>query len=238
MIRMEHLTKRHGDVVALDDLTLTIRPGAVTGLIGPNGAGKTTTLRLIVGLDTPTGGAVTVDGVRYADLPHPAQTLGAHLDVRSAHPGRTARSHLLGLARHLGVEPERVTEVLARTGLAGVARRRVGTFSLGMTQRLGIAGGLLGDPEVLVLDEPVNGLDTEGVRWIRGLLRALAAEGRTVLVCSHLLAELERIADHVVVLGRGRLLADAPLAAFLQNGTLEDGYVRLVTGHEEFRTVA
>ncbi len=212
MITCEGLTKRYGDVVAVDDLTVSVAPGRVTGFLGPNGAGKSTTLRLVLGLDHPTAGRALVGGRRYAEIHEPLRVVGAHLDRRTTHPGRSARAHLAALARANRIGAARVDEVLELVGIAAVARRRAGGYSLGMAQRLGIAAALLGDPAVLVLDEPVNGLDADGVRWIRGFLRGLAAEGRTVLVSSHLMAELHLMADHVVVLGRGRLLADCPTA--------------------------
>ncbi|GAA3391763.1 ABC transporter ATP-binding protein [Cryptosporangium minutisporangium] len=211
MIEIRGLTKRFGPRAAVDDLTFTVRPGRVTGFLGPNGAGKTTTMRMILGLDAPTAGTATVDGRRYVDLPAPMRTMGALLDARAVHPSRTARSHLRCLARSNGLPDARVDEVLHEVGLTDVAGQRAGRFSLGMSQRLGIAAALLGDPAVLMFDEPVNGLDTEGIRWIRGLMRRLAAEGRTVLVSSHLMSEMALTADHLVVIGRGRLLADRPL---------------------------
>ena len=221
MITCAGLTKRYGAVVAVDDLTVSVGPGRVTGLLGPNGAGKSTLLRLLLGLDRPTSGRALVGGRPYAALREPLRVVGAHLDQRALHPGRSARRHLLALARANGIGARRVDEVLELVGLAAVAGRRAGGFSLGMTQRLGIAAALLGDPAALVLDEPVNGLDTDGVRWVRGLLRGLAAEGRTVLLSSHLLAELHLVADHVVVLGRGRLLADCPVGALAGAGDAE-----------------
>jgi ABC-2 type transport system ATP-binding protein len=221
MITCTELTKRYGDVVAVDDLTVSIEAGRVTGFLGPNGAGKSTTLRLMLGLDRPTSGRALVGGRPYAAIREPLLVVGAHLDQRALHPGRSARRHLLALARVNGIGARRVDEVLGLVGLEPVARRRAGGFSLGMAQRLGIAAALLGDPAVLVLDEPVNGLDADGVRWVRGLLRGLAAEGRTVLLSSHLLAELHLVADQVVVLGRGRLLADCPVGDLLTAGGAE-----------------
>ncbi|MFI6028693.1 ABC transporter ATP-binding protein [Amycolatopsis magusensis] len=218
-IEARGLTKRYGDQLAVDDLSFTVQPGRVTGFLGPNGAGKSTTMRLVLGLDAPTAGTVTVHGRRYAELPRPLHTVGALLDARAVHPGRTAAQHLLALAQTAGIGRERVDEVLGLVGLSGVAGRRAGTFSLGMSQRLGIAGALLGDPPVLMFDEPVNGLDPEGIRWIRGLMRDLAAEGRTVLVSSHLMSEMALTAQHLLVLGRGRLIADTGIDDFLrQNG--------------------
>jgi ABC-2 type transport system ATP-binding protein len=219
MITFEQLTKRYGDTIAVDDLTVSVAPGQVTGLLGPNGAGKSTTLRLLLGLDHPTAGTARIAGRPYAALRAPLRTVGAHLDTRSVHPGRTARRHLLALARANRLPARRVDEVIAQVGLHAVAHRRAGTFSQGMAQRLGIAAALLGDPSVLVLDEPTNGLDTNGIRWIRTLLTGFAAEGRTVLLSSHLLAELHQTADHVIVLGRGRLLADCAVAELVATTT-------------------
>lgn len=219
MITFEHLTKRYGDTTAVDDLTLTVHPGRVTAFLGPNGAGKSTTIRLLLGLDHPTSGRALVCGRPYRDHRQPLRVVGAHLDGRAVHPGRSARQHLLAMARVNAIPARRVDEVLEGVGIAAVARRRAGRFSLGMAQRLGLAAALLGDPEVLVLDEPVNGLDTDGVRWVRTLLRGLAREGRTVLVSSHLLAEVQQSADHVVVIGRGRLLADLPTEALVVGAT-------------------
>jgi ABC-2 type transport system ATP-binding protein len=216
VIRLEALTKRYGRTLAVDGLTFEVRPGRVTGFLGPNGAGKSTTMRLILGLDAPTAGTVTVGGVPYRRMRRPLHEVGATLEARSAHPGRSARAHLTALARSSGISRDRVEEVLAMVGLDAVASRRVGTFSLGMAQRLGVAAALLGDPAVLLLDEPVNGLDPEGVAWIRGLLRALAAEGRTVLVSSHLMGEMALTADELIVLGRGRLIAQTSLADFVR----------------------
>jgi ABC-2 type transport system ATP-binding protein len=215
VIELDGLTKVFGDRVAVDDLTVRIEPGRVTGFLGPNGSGKTTTMRCVLGLARPTSGTATVLGVPYRRLRRPLCRVGALVDPRARHPGRTAYAHLLALARSNGLPRARVTEVIDLVGLEAVAGERVGGFSLGMGQRLGIAAALLGDPEVLLLDEPVNGLDPEGIRWVRELLRALAAEGRTVLVSSHLMSEMEDTADHLVVLGRGRLLADLPMAELL-----------------------
>ncbi|NCT90451.1 ATP-binding cassette domain-containing protein [Cellulomonas sp. APG4] len=209
MIEVEALTKRYGSTTAVDGLTFTARPGTVTGFLGPNGAGKSTTMRVVVGLERPTSGATRVAGRSYADLPAPLHAVGVMLDARSVHPGRTAYKHLLSMAQTHGIGKARVREVIAQTGLEPAAHRRAGTFSLGMGQRLGIAGALLGDPATLVLDEPVNGLDPDGVLWIRRLVRELAAEGRTVLLSSHLMHELALCADRVVIIGRGRLLVDA-----------------------------
>ncbi|MBF4579176.1 ABC transporter ATP-binding protein [Frigoribacterium sp. VKM Ac-2530] len=215
MIEASHLTKRHGASLAVDDVSFTVAPGAVTGFLGPNGAGKSTTMRMIVGLDRPTSGTVTVNGNRYADSPAPLQEVGVLLDAGAVHPGRTARDHLRTVARTHGIPERRVDEVIGLAGLESVARRRAGTFSLGMGQRLGIATALLGDPDTLVLDEPVNGLDPEGVIWVRQLCRSLAAEGRAVLLSSHLMSEMAQTADRLVVLGRGRVIADASVADVL-----------------------
>jgi ABC-2 type transport system ATP-binding protein len=208
MIEVQALSKRYGDKVAVDDLSFAVQPGHVTGFLGPNGAGKSTTMRMIVGLDHPTAGTATVDGRRYRDHPAPLREVGALLEAKSVHKGRSARSHLLALAQTNGIPARRVDEVLAMVGLESVGDRRVGGFSLGMAQRLGIAAALLGDPATVVLDEPVNGLDPDGVLWVRTLLKTLAAEGRTVLVSSHLMSEMAVTADHLVIIGRGRLLAD------------------------------
>ncbi|RKN43003.1 ATP-binding cassette domain-containing protein [Streptomyces hoynatensis] len=226
-IDVRGLRKRYGPTVAVDGLTFTVRPGQVTGFVGPNGAGKSTTLRLILGLDRPDEGAALIGGRPYGHLRKPLSEVGAMLDASAAHPARSARHHLLWLAHAGGLPARRVTEVLDQVGLASAARRAVGGFSLGMRQRLGIAGALLGDPPVLIFDEPVNGLDPEGVRWIRGLLRSLAAEGRAVLVSSHLMSELEDSADHLLVLGRGRLLTDTGVRELLDAAS--GGHTRLRT---------
>jgi ABC-2 type transport system ATP-binding protein len=215
MIEATGLTKRYGPTVAVDDLSFTVRPGVVTGFLGPNGAGKTTTMRLILGLDKPSAGTVAVGGKPYAQLASPMREVGALLDARAAHGGRSARSHLLSLAQTNGIPARRVDEVLGIVGLTDVAARRSKGFSLGMSQRLGIAAALLGDPPILMFDEPVNGLDPEGIRWIRTLMRSLAAEGRTVLVSSHLMSEMEHTADHLIVIGRGRLIADSGISEFI-----------------------
>jgi len=207
-IEARGLTKRYGDTVAVDGLSFTVPSGRVTGFVGPNGAGKSTTLRMVLGLDAPDAGSALVNGQPYGRLRSPLREVGGLLDATAVHPGRRAHDHLLWLARSNGLPPRRVDEVLELVGLAAVARRRVGGFSLGMAQRLGIAAALLGDPPVLLFDEPVNGLDPEGIQWLRGLLRSLAAEGRAVLVSSHLMGELEGTADHLVIIGRGRLIAD------------------------------
>ena len=215
MIEAHGLTKRYGDKLAVDDLTFTVRPGMVTGFLGPNGAGKSTTMRMILGLDAPTGGSVTVNGKPYREHAAPLREVGALLDARSVHPGRSAYHHLLALAQTSGIGRSRVDEVVDAVGLGGAARKRAGGFSLGMGQRLGIAAALLGDPRTVILDEPVNGLDTEGIRWIRSLLRGLAAEGRTVFVSSHLMSEMALTAQHLIVIGRGRLIADTGMEEFI-----------------------
>lgn len=214
-IDVKDLTKEYGTTRAVDDLTFTVRPGRVTGFLGPNGAGKSTTMRLVLGLDRPTSGTATLGGLPYAELAEPLRHVGALLDAQAAHGSRTARNHLLALAVSNRLPARRVDEVLDESGLTSVAGRRIKTFSLGMRQRLGIAAALLGDPEVVMLDEPSNGLDPEGIIWIRELMRRLAAEGRTVLVSSHLMNETATFADHLVVLGRGRLLADDPMTEFI-----------------------
>jgi ABC-2 type transport system ATP-binding protein len=215
MIEATELTKRYGDKTAVDGLSFVVRPGVVTGFLGPNGAGKSTTMRLILGLDAPTHGDVTVDGRHYRDLPAPLNAVGALLEARAIHTGRSAFNHLLALAQTHGIPRSRVDEVIDLVGLRPVARKRAGKFSLGMGQRLGIASALLGDPATLVLDEPVNGLDPEGIRWVRDLLRGIAAEGRTVFVSSHLMSEMALTADHLIVVGRGRLLADMRMDDFI-----------------------
>jgi ABC-2 type transport system ATP-binding protein len=226
MIEARSLTKRYGSTVAVSDLSFTIRPGLVTGFLGPNGAGKTTTMRMILGLDRPTGGKVTVGGVPYARLKWPMREVGALLDAKAVHGGRTARSYLLSLAQTNDIPRRRVEEVLGIVGLSDVARKRSKGFSLGMSQRLGIAAALLGDPQILMFDEPVNGLDPEGIRWIRTLMRGLASEGRTVLVSSHLMSEMENTADHLLVIGRGRLITDCSMAEFLAGAAGQSVRVR------------
>ncbi|AOR33145.1 multidrug ABC transporter ATP-binding protein [Streptomyces fodineus] len=208
MIEAQQLTKRYGEKTAVDGLDFTVKPGTVTGFLGPNGAGKSTTMRMIVGLDAPTSGSVTVNGHRYARHQAPLQEVGALLEAKSIHPGRSAYNHLRALALTHGIPRRRVDEVVELAGLGSVAKKRAGAFSLGMGQRLGIAAALLGDPQTVMLDEPVNGLDPEGVLWIRNLLTSLAAEGRTVFVSSHLMSEVSLVADHLIIVGRGRLLAD------------------------------
>jgi ABC-2 type transport system ATP-binding protein len=219
MIEARGLTKRYGSRLAVDDLNFTVRPGTVTGFLGPNGAGKSTTMRLILGLDRPTAGTVTVDGRTHRRAASPMHEVGALLDARAAHGGRSARSHLLCLAQTNGIGARRVDEVLGLVGLSDVARKRSKTFSLGMSQRLGVAAALLGDPQVLMFDEPVNGLDPEGILWIRTLMRSLAAEGRVVFVSSHLMSEMENTADHLIVVGKGRLVADCSMAEFIARGS-------------------
>ena len=226
MIEARGLVKRYGSTAAVNDLSFTIRPGLVTGFLGPNGAGKTTTMRLILGLDYPSAGTVTVNGQPYAQLPDPMHKVGALLDAGAVHGGRTARNHLLCLSQTNGIAPRRVDEVLGLVGLADVAGKRSGGFSLGMRQRLGIAAALLGDPQILMFDEPVNGLDPEGILWIRTLMRSLAAEGRTVLVSSHLMSEMEYTADHLLVIGRGKLIADCAMAEFIARGSGQAVQVR------------
>ena len=216
MIELVGLTKTYGRSRAVDGLSCTIKPGVVTGFLGPNGAGKSTTTRMIVGLDRPTAGTVTIGGRRYRDLKQPLRTVGALLDARQVYPNRTARAHLSWLAATNRIPQARVGDVLEQVGLTAAAGKAAGSFSLGMLQRLGIAGALLGDPQVLLFDEPVNGLDPEGIRWIRTLMRDLAAEGRTVLVSSHLLAEMANTADELVVIGRGRLITATTMADFLR----------------------
>jgi ABC-2 type transport system ATP-binding protein len=216
MIDVRDLSKRYGDKLAVDHLTFTVRPGMVTGFLGPNGAGKSTTMRMILGLDRPTTGSATVNGKPYRDHRAPLREVGAILEARAIHTGRSAYAHLLALAQTHGIPRSRVDEVIELVGLQGVARKRVGAFSLGMGQRLGIAAALLGDPETLILDEPSNGLDPEGIRWIRNLLRSLASEGRTVLVSSHLMSEMSVMADWLIVVGRGRLIADTTVEGFVQ----------------------
>lgn len=225
MIRAQGLTKTFGDTTAVDGIDFTVEPGRVTGFLGPNGAGKSTTMRMIMGLDAPTSGSVTVNGHRYVASPAPLREVGALLEAHAIHPGRSARDHLRWLAASNGIETTRVGEVLDLVGLDSVAGRRVGKFSLGMGQRLGIAAALLGDPQVVVLDEPVNGLDPEGIRWVRALCRQLADEGRTVFVSSHLMSEMALMADHLLVIGRGQILADCSMTEFMTDHAAS--YVRV-----------
>ncbi|MEU4690870.1 ATP-binding cassette domain-containing protein [Actinoplanes sp. NPDC023714] len=237
MIELRELTKRYGTRTAVDRLSFEVRPGVVTGFLGPNGAGKSTALRMLLGLHRPTSGEALIGGRRYIEIRHPLHEVGAVLDADAAHPGRTAFTHLNCLARTNGIGEQRVRAVLDQAGLASVAGKRVGGFSLGMRQRLGIAGALLGDPAVIVLDEPVNGLDASGVRWIRKTLRALAAEGRTVLLSSHLMTEMALTADRVLIVGRGRLIEDASVAELTarHGSTLEDAYLELTDEEVEYR---
>lgn len=226
MIEVAGLTKRYGDRLAVDHLTFTVQPGRVTGFLGPNGAGKSTTLRMILGLDAPTEGTALINGRPYADHQAPMRAVGALLEARSVHGSRTARNHLLALAATTGIGTRRVDEVIEQAGLTEVADQRAGRFSLGMGQRLGIAVALLGDPATIMLDEPVNGLDPEGIRWIRGLLRGLASEGRTVLVSSHLMSEMALTADHLIVVGRGRLIRDVSVDDLITEASTTSVHVR------------
>ncbi|QXG76746.1 ATP-binding cassette domain-containing protein [Modestobacter sp. L9-4] len=226
MIEVQQLAKRYGEKTAVADLTFTVRPGVVTGFLGPNGAGKSTTMRMIMGLDHPTSGTALVNGKRYAEHRAPLREVGALLEARALHPGRTARAHLTALAATAGLPKGRVDEVLDLAGITSVADRRVGGFSLGMGQRLGVATALIGDPATVVLDEPVNGLDPDGVLWIRTLTRRLAAEGRTVFLSSHLMSEMAQTAEHLIVVGRGRLLSDTSTADFIDHAGGESVRVR------------
>jgi ABC-2 type transport system ATP-binding protein len=225
MIEARGLTKRYGSTLAVDDLSFEVRAGQVTGFLGPNGAGKSTTLRMVMGLDAPTGGAVTIDGHPYAELHRPLFEVGAMLEAKAIHDGRSAYNHLLCLAKSNGIRRRRVDQVLDIVGLTSVAKKRAGLFSLGMGQRLGIGVALLGDPGVLIFDEPVNGLDPDGIVWIRNLMRSLAREGRTVFVSSHLMAEMALTADHVIVIGRGKLLAEASIDDLIRGSS--QNYVRV-----------
>src|SRR6266436_6640705 len=221
MIEVRGFGTRYGEKLAVNNLSFEVVPGKVTGFLGPNGAGKTTTMRLVLGLDYPNAGTVTIDGKQYASMAYPMREVGALLDAKAVHGGRSAYNHLLCLAQTNNLPKRRVGEVLELVGLADVARKRSKGFSLGMGQRLGIAGALLGDPAILMFDEPVNGLDPEGILWIRNLMKALAAEGRTVFVSSHLMSEMENTADHLLVIGRGRLIADCTVQEFIdQNSEL------------------
>jgi ABC-2 type transport system ATP-binding protein len=226
MIEAQGLTKRYGDTLAVDDLSFSVAPGKITGFLGPNGAGKTTTMRMILGLDRPTAGQVTVAGQPFARLSRPMRQVGALLDAKALHGGRSAYSHLLCLAQSNNLPTKRVDEVLGLVGLSEVARKRARGFSLGMGQRLGIAAALLGDPQILMFDEPVNGLDPEGILWIRNLMKALAAEGRTVFVSSHLMSEMENTADHLLVIGRGKLIADCTVDEFIAANSQQTVRVR------------
>ncbi|MEV4431465.1 ATP-binding cassette domain-containing protein [Streptomyces sp. NPDC049585] len=236
MIEVEGLTKDYGDVRAVDRLTFTVRPGVVTGFLGPNGAGKSTTMRMMLGLDHPTGGTVRIDGRHYRQLHDPLKTVGSLLDAKAVHGGRSARNHLLCLAQSNGIPRARVAEVLDTVGLTSVARKRTKGFSLGMGQRLGIAAALLGDPRILMFDEPVNGLDPEGIHWIRNLMKDLAGQGRTVFVSSHLMSEMALTAEHLIVIGQGKLLADTSMTGFIRENSRS--YVRMRSpDHERLREV-
>jgi ABC-2 type transport system ATP-binding protein len=226
MIEAEGLSKRYGDTLAVDNLSFSVTPGKITGFLGPNGAGKTTTMRLILGLDRPTSGRVTIDGKPFDQAARPMRQVGALLDAKAMHGGRSAYNHLLCLAQSNNLPRRRVDDVLGLVGLTGVARKRSKGFSLGMGQRLGIAGALLGDPQILMFDEPVNGLDPEGILWIRNLMKSLAAEGRTVFVSSHLMSEMENTADHLLVIGRGKLIADCTVAEFIDANSQQTVRVR------------
>ena len=238
MIQLDGLTKRFGAKTAVDHVTATIQPGKVTGFLGPNGAGKSTTMRLILGLDRPTGGTATINGKRYAEFRSPLTEVGALLDAKAVHTGRTAYNHLLAMAATHGIPTRRVHEVIGLTGLESVADKRVGGFSLGMGQRLGIAAAMLGDPATLILDEPVNGLDPEGVLWVRQFARHLASQGRTVFLSSHLMSEMSQTADHIIVLGRGRVLADAPVGDILAGATRNAVRVRTPQAEQLARSIA
>ncbi len=238
MIEARSLTKRYGSTLAVDDLSFTVHPGKITGFLGPNGAGKTTTMRMILGLDQPAKGSVTVNGKPFSRLAWPMHEVGALLDAKAVHGGRSARNHLLCLAQTNNLPARRVREVLELVGLADVAGKRSRGFSLGMGQRLGIAAALLGDPGILMFDEPVNGLDPEGILWIRNLMKALAAEGRTVFVSSHLMSEMENTADHLIVIGRGRLIADCSVAEFIAANSQQSVRVRTTEPDELARVAA
>jgi len=240
MIEAQGLVKRYGATTAVDGLTFTVQPGMVTGFLGTNGSGKSTTMRLLLGLDKPDAGATRIGGHPYRDLRWPLREVGSMLEAKAFHPGRSARAHLAALASSNAIGLARVDEVLDMVGLAGAARRRAGTFSLGMAQRLGIATALLGDPQVFVLDEPVNGLDPQGIHWIRELLKSLAAEGRTVFISSHLISEMAVTADHLVVIGGGRLLADTSVAKLSAagSGSLEEAFLALTAGTAQYESTA
>jgi ABC-2 type transport system ATP-binding protein len=229
MLEVHELTKRYGDTIAVDHISFTVRPGVVTGFLGPNGAGKSTTMRMILGLDRPTSGEALVDGRSYTTAPAPLAELGALLEAKAVDKGRSARNHLLALGATVGVGAARVDELLEVVGLADVARKPAGSFSLGMGQRLGIASALLADPRIVMLDEPVNGLDPDGILWIRNLLKELATEGRTVFLSSHLMSEMELTAEHLIVIGRGRIIADTPMADFIAASS--SNRVRVVSPH-------
>jgi ABC-2 type transport system ATP-binding protein len=238
MIEVRGLTKRYGAKVAVNDLSFALEPGKVTGFLGPNGAGKTTTMRCILGLDYPTSGTITIGGKRYRDLAYPMREVGALLDPKAVHGGRSAYSHLLCLAQTNGLPKRRVREVLELVGLSDVAKKRSKGFSLGMSQRLGIAATLLGDPQVVMFDEPVNGLDPEGILWIRNLMKSLAGEGRTVFVSSHLMSEMEHTADHLVVVGRGKLIADCTMKEFIAGSSGSEVSVRTPSPDELVLAIA
>ena len=236
MIEAHGLTKRYGQITAVDHLTFDVRPGVVTGFLGPNGSGKSTTMRLILGLDAPDHGTVKVAGRGYHDLPFPLREVGALLEAKAFHPGRSARAHLHALAASNAIPASRVDQTLRLVGLTAAASRKAGQLSLGMAQRLDIAAALLGDPPVLIFDEPVNGLDPEGIRWIRNLMKSLAAEGRTVFVSSHLIAEMALTAERLIIVGAGRLLADTTVTELsASNASLEDAFLALTSGSAEFR---
>ena len=232
MIEARGLTKRYGAKVAVDDLSFTVRPGIVTGFLGPNGAGKSTTMRMLLGLDAPSAGSATIGGRRYVDQPAPLREVGALLEAKAVHTGRSARNHLLALAATTGISTRRVQDVIDLVGLTDVAGKRAGGFSLGMGQRLGIASALLGDPGTLILDEPVNGLDPEGILWIRNLLKGLAAEGRTIFVSSHLMSEMALTASHLIVIGRGRLIADVSVQELVSMGARDQVRVKTTKASE------
>ena len=237
MIEARGLTKRYGGTVAVDELSFDVRPGTVTGFLGPNGSGKSTTMRMIIGLDRPDAGRVGIGGRRYPELGWPLREVGSLLEAKAFHPGRTARAHLSALAASNAIPARRVEEVLGIVGLEQAAGKRAGKFSLGMAQRLGIAAALLGDPAVLMLDEPVNGLDPEGIRWLRTLLRSMAAEGRTVFISSHLISEMALTADDLIVVGQGRLLAQTTVAELSARATsLEEAFLALTSGSAEYRS--
>jgi ABC-2 type transport system ATP-binding protein len=237
MIEVEHVTKRYGDKIAVSDLSFSIAPGIVTGFLGPNGAGKSTTMRVILGLDSVDEGTALIDGRPYVRLTHPMRQVGSLLDASALQPNRSGRNHLLWIAHSQRLPISRVDQVTDLVGLGKAARRKAGGYSLGMRQRLGIAAAMLGDPPTLIMDEPFNGMDPEGIIWMRGFLRGLAAEGRAVLVSSHLLSELPDVADHVVVIGRGRVLADATIQELTADASsLEDVYLRLTSGAVEYRS--
>ncbi|WP_327586603.1 ABC transporter ATP-binding protein [Nonomuraea sp. NBC_00507] len=238
MIQVHELTKRYGAKTVVDGLSFTVKPGIVTGFLGPNGAGKSTTMRMILGLDRPTSGTATINGRPYAKHVAPLRQAGALLDAKAVHTGRSAYHHLLAMAATTGVPRSRVEEVIEIVGLREVARKRAGAFSLGMGQRLGIASALLADPNVLILDEPVNGLDPDGVLWIRNLMRDFAAQGRTVFVSSHLMSEMALTAEHLIVIGRGRLIADTSVSAFIEQAALDSVRVRSPRAAELYHLIA